>query len=218
MTSFFNLFWKLAEGSAAAGEACSELLAVLHEEEEQVSTQEDGEVAPNMKYSLTRLVRGLGSSRGSARQGFAAALTEVLLQFSSVTTDYIIELGDAEIAQDGRSNKKEKREYHFGRIFFVLVLTRSGRLQELQATKITAYIDHLVQLGNDKPLLREVCYNAVQTVAQQVSTHACTRHSPSPLSSAPTHAPLSSSSSLPLHSCPSVQLCDRDSRLSCMRR
>lgn len=73
-SSFFTLFWQLAEDETSRNKACRELLDLLTKE----ASEFDGEgCAPNLEYTLKRLTRGLCSSRGTARQGFSAALTEV---------------------------------------------------------------------------------------------------------------------------------------------
>ena len=43
-----------------------------------------------MTYTLKRLVKGLASSRKAARQGFAMALTEIILIFDTISVEDII--------------------------------------------------------------------------------------------------------------------------------
>ena len=44
----------------------------------------------DLSYTLSRLVKGLASSRKAARQGFAMALTEIILMFDTVTVEDVI--------------------------------------------------------------------------------------------------------------------------------
>jgi DNA polymerase phi len=43
-----------------------------------------------LSYTLKRLIKGLASSRKAARQGFAMALTEIILMFDTITVEDII--------------------------------------------------------------------------------------------------------------------------------
>ena len=45
-----------------------------------------------LEYSVTRLVKGLASSRKGARQGFATVLTEVLSEFGSLSPETVLSL------------------------------------------------------------------------------------------------------------------------------
>jgi hypothetical protein len=47
---------------------------------------EDGANADTMDYTLKRLLRGVQSGRSGARQGFSLALTHILVNMPSVTT------------------------------------------------------------------------------------------------------------------------------------
>lgn len=52
-----------------------------HSFQEQAAFEKDQQgLHPNVEYSFARLIRGLASSRDAARQGFALALSEVLLR------------------------------------------------------------------------------------------------------------------------------------------
>ena len=44
----------------------------------------------DLSYTLNRLVKGLASSRKAAREGFAMALTEIILMFDAITVEDII--------------------------------------------------------------------------------------------------------------------------------
>ena len=52
----------------------------------------DSLLCPDLSYTVKRLVRGLSSSRQSARQGFAACLAEILLLFKEVSTATVMTL------------------------------------------------------------------------------------------------------------------------------
>lgn len=46
----------------------------------------DMELSPDTEYTLKRLIRGMGSNRKAARQGFGVVLCEVLATFPKVCT------------------------------------------------------------------------------------------------------------------------------------
>lgn len=68
----------------------------------------------DLQYCVERLVRGLGSNRKGARQGFSVALTELLATFPQVTAGQVLALVDRHLQPAG-SAKAEVRS---------LVLTR----------------------------------------------------------------------------------------------
>lgn len=53
---------------------------------------EDNSSCDELEYSVTRLVKGLASSRKGARQGFATVLTEVLSEFASLSPEGMLRL------------------------------------------------------------------------------------------------------------------------------
>lgn len=61
-----------------------------------------------LQYCLERLVRGLGSNRKGARQGFSIALTELLATFPQVTGGQVLALAERHL-QPARSAKAEVR-------------------------------------------------------------------------------------------------------------
>jgi DNA polymerase phi len=48
--------------------------------------------APSVRYAVRRLVRGLGSARESARQGFALALTTLMCTLPVIHGDAVMQL------------------------------------------------------------------------------------------------------------------------------
>ena len=53
---------------------------------------EENSSCDELEYSVTRLVKGLASSRKGARQGFATVLTEVLSEFASLSPEGMLRL------------------------------------------------------------------------------------------------------------------------------
>lgn len=60
-------------------------------DESSIEVVEDSS-CDELEYSVTRLVKGLASSRKGARQGFATVLTEVLSEFASLSPEGMLRL------------------------------------------------------------------------------------------------------------------------------
>ncbi|EGW30571.1 uncharacterized protein SPAPADRAFT_143611 [Spathaspora passalidarum NRRL Y-27907] len=121
-------------------------------------------------YALNRLVKGLITTRQSARFGFSMALTEVVTELikRNVLTvkDYLkLVLDTTEV----RSNMKGKDERGvlFGRLFGLQVLINSGLLLKEQTDTVFDFIDALVHLAGVKSWLRET---TIFTLCQFIKT------------------------------------------------
>ncbi len=83
--TLLNFFWDLSsEDENARISATSTLMSYLAEKQKEFEGNQDqeadttfGKCSPQLHYTLIRLIRGIGSSRGSSRQGFAVALLSV---------------------------------------------------------------------------------------------------------------------------------------------
>ncbi len=86
--AFLNLFWDLASDERDKRlSAAQQIIAHIKASEEQ-GTKVDTD------YTLKRLVRGLGSSRDSARQGFVTCLCELLEVVKAIDIPSTLELID----------------------------------------------------------------------------------------------------------------------------
>ena len=76
--AFLNLFWDLASDERDKRlSAAQQIIAHIKTSEEEGSRVDTD-------YTLKRLVRGLGSSRESARQGFVTCLCELLIVVKAI--------------------------------------------------------------------------------------------------------------------------------------
>eukprot|EP00658_Telonema_sp_P-2_P073600 TRINITY_DN6269_c0_g1_i1.p1 TRINITY_DN6269_c0_g1~~TRINITY_DN6269_c0_g1_i1.p1 ORF type:complete len:707 (+),score=208.11 TRINITY_DN6269_c0_g1_i1:72-2192(+) len=107
------------------------------------------------EYCLKRLVRGLGSAREAARQGFATALAELL------TVDQEMDLGDVvsmihechPVGSKSGGGSQQERDALFGRVFGLMAVVRSGRCD---AEAAEAVIDSAATLMNSKSYMPPV--------------------------------------------------------------
>lgn len=85
-------------------------------------------LSDDIQYALKRLVRGLASSRESARQGFAACLSEVLVRLPHIRLRHILVLIEEHTKITGSLKGGEERDMLFGKLFGYLAVIRSGRI------------------------------------------------------------------------------------------
>ncbi|KAK6464587.1 DNA polymerase [Scheffersomyces coipomensis] len=137
-------------------EAATSLLSDLIE----ANSKEDWE------YALNRLLKGLITSRQSARFGFSMALTEVLLElinknsegYEEITIDYYLDLLLKTTQLASSMKGKEERSVLFGRLFGLQVLINTKLLFNAEACKdesLFKFINCIIELSNLKSWLRE---------------------------------------------------------------
>jgi DNA polymerase phi len=182
--AFLSSFYSLASAEDAERSAAACAIAV-HLNSEQRSFEAAGAAVPEglsdafaqagacreLVYAIKRLVRGLTSSRGCARQGFATALARVIsddtLAEPTPLRCILVLLDETTDCPNGLKGQ-EAREKLFGRIFGYVALQRSGRLyaaagaDESAESAVEAQMARaLLLIGRQKPYLREVCAQAV---------------------------------------------------------
>jgi DNA polymerase phi len=125
------------------------------------------------KTILTRLFRGLCSSRKSARLGFSIALTELLSQLASTehalqnfSVSAIIEIFKTQSAPENGTSGQEERDHYFGRVFGAEAILKSDLLfREGGESHFNHLLDLLCSLALKKPWLRPefgwVLYNCI---------------------------------------------------------
>lgn len=117
-----------------------------------------------LEYTAKRLVRGLCSFVHAARQGFALALTEILLKFPMLTTSDVFTLAKKHLYPKPSSMMpKELRNLYLGYIFFIHVLMRSGRMQDgsVSSIMLSEIISKLFIYMKKKRYLRELCMETI---------------------------------------------------------
>ncbi|THX39987.1 hypothetical protein D6D10_03844, partial [Aureobasidium pullulans] len=132
--------------------------------------------------SLTRLIRGLCSSRKAARSGFSVALIEILkLTTKSPSADVegvdlslpaIIERIISITQPEEQSNNKERRDHLTGRCFGFKSLIQSQLLfaKGVSITEWGKVLDHIFKLATETTWLRRECgvtlYETLATLTQ----------------------------------------------------
>lgn len=145
-------------------EAAKELLSELIE----VNDKEEWD------YALNRLVKGLITTRQSARFGFSMALAEVTRELLfkkdfEFTLDSYLDLVLSTTEVKSSMKGKEERGVLFGRLFGLQILLNSNLLNEekLVSQEIyTKFISSLIDIANAKSWLRET---AIFTLCQYMN-------------------------------------------------
>ncbi|XP_063694552.1 myb-binding protein 1A-like protein [Bolinopsis microptera] len=139
-------FYDLAEERSTSIAAASLLVDKLQ------TTAKD-----NLGYSWKRLVKGMSSNRKNARQGFAVALTEILLQFPDVDVKEVYALCKETNLPSGHVSQKEIRDLYSGFVFCVSALQRSNRLEDNELC-IEVLKDLLQILLKNKLTIKDVVF------------------------------------------------------------
>lgn len=130
-------------------------------------------------YALNRLIKGLNTSRQSARYGFSMALTEIIQELIT-KDDYDLTVSSylqkvLEIIEVAKGKGKDERSSLFGRLFGFQTIINSQLLIEKYATKddIFKLIDCFFELSVAKTWLRETSvFSLVQFIGNlQTNAH-----------------------------------------------
>ncbi|GMK55691.1 hypothetical protein CspeluHIS016_0207470 [Cutaneotrichosporon spelunceum] len=124
--------------------------------------------APDVVYSIKRLVRGLGSSREHSRLGFAVALTELLARSQNVTAAQVISLLLRASQWSKGMKGSDERDMMFARLFGIMAIVDSDLLFASSATldDLTTVVDSLLALADAKAWLAEAAGWALLRVAE----------------------------------------------------
>ncbi|NXV97842.1 MBB1A protein, partial [Calonectris borealis] len=143
--AFLDFFWDIAKPEQEVRLAATEnLLRHLRE----------GRKDDELKYTLKRLVEGLGATREAARPGFSLALAQVLQAFEEIPICSVLE----QIKEKHNLEKVKKklvRNAAFGNFFGVMALFQSGRLVKDQKALLES-IQLLQQLAHHQAHLRDL--------------------------------------------------------------
>ena len=162
-SAFLNLFWDLASDERSKRLTAANQI-ILH-----IQTCEAQGSSVDTDYTLKRLVRGLGSSRESARHGFVTCLSELLVTVRAIEVTSTLQLIDEHTKISGSLKGAEERDFLFGKLFGYLSLIRSGRLSE-DVIQTGCVMDRLLELHARKGWLREVTTEAILTLLSAVSS------------------------------------------------
>ncbi|KAM7033257.1 myb-binding protein 1A [Acridotheres tristis] len=155
--AFLDFFWDIAKPEQEVRLAATEsLLRHLRE----------GKKDDELKYTLKRLVEGLGATREAARPGFSLALAQVLQAFEEIPLCSILEQIKEKHDLE-KVKKKLVRNAAFGNFFGVMSLFQSGRLVKDRKALLES-IQLLQQLTNYQTHLRDLPRKTLIDITSEV--------------------------------------------------
>ncbi|NXP22956.1 MBB1A protein, partial [Scytalopus superciliaris] len=155
--AFLDFFWDIAKPEQEVRLAATEnLLRHLRE----------GKKDDELKYTLKRLVEGLGATREAARPGFSLALAQVLQTFEEIPLCSVLEQIKEKHSLE-KVKKKLVRSAAFGNFFGVMSLFQSGRLVKDRKALLES-IQLLQQLTNHQTHLRDLPRKTLLDITSEV--------------------------------------------------
>ncbi|CAI8031340.1 rDNA transcriptional regulator pol5 [Geodia barretti] len=161
-------FWGLASTDDKERiDSARDLLTALSNKQEEIGEEA---VAPDIRYSLQRLVRGLASGRKRARQGFFVALTELLAMCEEVTVEEVLKLVDTHLQPHKGIRGTEEKGVYFGRFFALSAIFLSGRLTlEEEVLEVTRQFG---AIAAKKSFMSEMCAVAIGNLVENARFHS----------------------------------------------
>ncbi|XP_059721876.1 myb-binding protein 1A [Haemorhous mexicanus] len=155
--AFLDFFWDIAKPEQEVRLAATESL---------LRHLQEGKKDDELKYTLKRLVEGLGATREAARPGFSLALAQVLQAFEEIPLCSILEQIKEKHDLE-KVKKKLVRNAAFGNFFGVMALFQSGRLVKDRKALLES-IQLLQQLTNHQTHLRDLPRKTLIDITSEV--------------------------------------------------
>jgi DNA polymerase phi len=135
--------------------------------------------APAVQYALRRLVRGLGSSRECARQGFSTALTAVVEALPVLRGEALLRVIPSNLEVTSSMKKQDARDGLLGRLFAYGSLIRAKRIigdgtSSEEKGLANEIVEHLFTLAKQKTFLREPAVTLLIELASRLPSSAVT--------------------------------------------
>ncbi|XP_015516258.2 myb-binding protein 1A-like protein [Neodiprion lecontei] len=121
-----------------------------------------------LQYALTRLVRGMGTSRADARSGFFTALTTFLSMNSENEVGRILELINSNLHTVERNSKSEQTDVWTGQILVCGALIHSKILLTATLEKQQQVIELLLTAGQKRSYLPFASYSFLIDLIEQL--------------------------------------------------
>ncbi|KAL2737232.1 myb-binding protein 1A-like protein [Vespula maculifrons] len=142
------------------------LLRHLHEHDSDIHDNKEH------KYAMTRLIRGLGSSKLYAKKGFYSTLTTFLTMHPNTSVDTILVTMDTELHPVNSNTKSEKADIYMGRILTSGALIRSKLLLGSTTDIQSKVVEILLNAGKQRSYLSFVSISFLIEFINQLDTNS----------------------------------------------
>ncbi|KAI5961073.1 POL5 [Candida margitis] len=126
-------------------------------------------------YTYNRLIKGLTSTRQTAKLGFGMLLTEVVSELKGrgemTVNKYLDKLNEVTAVKSGMKGKEE-RALLFGRLFGLNVVIKVGWLEKASEAEWVPFIDALIDLMATKPWIREAAAASLVGVIKTANSNS----------------------------------------------
>ncbi|GFX24070.1 rDNA transcriptional regulator pol5 [Trichonephila clavipes] len=164
--NLLDLFGKLTNNNSEKRiKACANILNILRRK--QGEAENTKEPTKELQYCVERLVRGLASSRESARLGFSLLLTELLKHFDIILIEDVLDLVKQHLSL---TTSIEKKDTIFGQLFAYSSIVRSGRLAN--HSHLSYVIQALYDLWFGKSYIMIASYEILSNILSQINEEA----------------------------------------------
>ncbi|XP_078335491.1 myb-binding protein 1A-like protein [Crassostrea virginica] len=164
--SILNKFWQLAECNQ------TKIIQASKELTEELSRRQIDEscISDELQYSINRLVKGLASSRQSARHGFSVALCQILRNFPGIDVDMILGAVAEHLKFTQKESRSEQGNILLGKVLAYMTLVQSGRITSATQEHVQKIVQSLVQVCQKRTFLKQISTYAISLIVSQVNT------------------------------------------------
>ncbi|EUB58633.1 Myb-binding protein [Echinococcus granulosus] len=156
---FLDLFWDITSSEIEKRDAAIKNL------QKHLSVRRN-DIREHLSYSLDRLSKGLRSSARSSKAGFSSALTSILQDNKDISAETLFSSLDKNVLSFKAHDAKELVATNLAKIDCLVILYKSGRLDDLKKEdhkKIAAALAPLAKI--------ESCLQSMLSVVSQVVPH-----------------------------------------------
>ncbi|XP_048746975.2 myb-binding protein 1A-like protein [Ostrea edulis] len=164
--SILNKFWQLAESNQ---EKIIQTSKTLVDDLHRRQVDESG-VCEELHYCINRLVKGLASSRQSARHGFSVALCQILRNFPSVNVDVILGAIAEHLKFTQKESRSEQGNILLGKVLAYLTIVQSGQIASATQEHVQKIVQNLLQVCKKRAFLTQISIHAISLIVSQVNT------------------------------------------------
>ncbi|CAH1800733.1 unnamed protein product [Owenia fusiformis] len=170
--ALLDIFWSLAEsGEDERVKSVVEMVRILKDKQ----SNSTDEVCPELKYVVSRLVRGLASDRKYARPSFSMALSQVLQAFTNVPIELVLDEAREKLKTTQQDSKSDETNALLGKLMVYLAVIQSGRILKETGPNISSMVADMYKLPSSKPFLGQITTLGLCQLIEKVSTKIFTK-------------------------------------------